>query len=201
MPIPPDAEAFNRWRLEAEQTEQLLTRLEAAERALLVALRCPPDPAGVFAMLKGDQPWPPRTSARNRQRAAAAMHVLALIGQTRGHLSFGSENSHRAVFCALLAAGYATDGAVRAMLAEAERQGGRKGGRQSAAQRNREKSRTLATVSRLVSRWRASDELQLQYRTATRYVQSQTAFTLRTVQRYVKALGLHHLIRRTRRSA
>lgn len=192
MAIPPDVAAFNLWRLEAEQTEQLLTRLEASERANLRALGCPTDPVGVYAILKGERPapWRKRTAARDRRRATASMFALSLAQQARGHLSFGTENSHRAVYFVMLAMAHANNVAANAVLAEAERQGGQKGGRKSAAQRKRETARTAATISRLVARWRASDELRDQYRTPTAYVRAHTGLSTRTVQRHIKTLGL-----------
>lgn len=199
MPIPPDAEAFNRWRFEAEQTEQLLTRIEASARAALRALRCPTDPAGVFAILNGERPapWPRRTAARDRQRARNEMHVLVLVSQARTQLSFGTENSHRAVYYAVLAMAHANNAAANAVLAEETRQARQKGGRKTGAIVASTAAATDKTIRRLVAHWRASDELRDQYRTATSYVQSQTPFTARTVQRHLKRLGLS----RARRSA
>lgn len=199
MPIPADAEAFNRWRDEAEQTEHLLTCLEESERANLRALGCPTDPVGVFAVLNGERPapWPKRTAARDRQRARSAMLVLALTQQARGHLSFGTENSHLAVYAAMLAVAHANNAAANAVLAEAERQGGRKGGLTTGEQVTQAATARQEQIRTLVGRWRASDELKLQYRSATSYVCEITGLADRTVQRHLKTLGLTGRARRS----
>jgi hypothetical protein len=200
MPIPPARAAYDLWRYEFDLTDQLLSRLEIAERAKLRELGCPTDAASVFAILNGERPapWPKRTAARARQRARNAMAVLALVPQIRAHLSFGHENSQRAVYLSLLAASYASDAAVNAMLAAATRQGGRKGGQKTGQNVTLAAAETDKTIRRFVARWRASEELRDQYDSATSYVQSQTHLSLRTVQRHFARLGLS---RRASRSA
>lgn len=192
MSIPPDRAAYDLWRLESDLTNQLLSQLEATSRATLHALGCPTDPVSLFAIVNGEQPasWPKRMAARNRQRARNEMYVLALLPQIRAHLSFGAENSQRAVYYALIAMAHANNAAVNAVLAAAARQGGQKGGRKTGQRITRIAAETEKTIRRLVARWRASEELRERFRTSTAYVCDQTGLAARTVQRHLKKLGL-----------
>jgi hypothetical protein len=113
-----DEAAYARWRFEYERVNELLARIEETERALLISLRCPRDPVQIVAILEGKTPapWPRRTAARDRKRAAHAMRVLLHISAVRRSIALGEENARLAAHQALLAGLYANSASVEAAL-------------------------------------------------------------------------------------
>ena len=87
-------EVFAQRQLETALLEDLLTRVEQQEYAILTKLRCPTYLPDIYAILARERPtpWPKRTAATDKTRALHAMRVLALISQTRSHIASGQEN-------------------------------------------------------------------------------------------------------------
>jgi hypothetical protein len=103
---PPTTRAeFDDWQFEQRLVEDLLVRVEQAERAILTALRCPHDLPTIYAILNRErkEPWPRRMARRDQRRARYAFHALAHVAETRRYLALGVENPRLAARAALLA--------------------------------------------------------------------------------------------------
>src|SRR5687767_11568757 len=76
---------YAQWLYEYDLLNEHLKRVEEAERAVLLSMRCPTGTVALYDILnnKTPAPWPKRTSARDRQRALHAMHVLLQIEAVR----------------------------------------------------------------------------------------------------------------------
>lgn len=183
---------YERWQFERKLLEDLLARVEQAERAILDSLHCPTDPAAVFDVLEGKQPapWPARTAARARVRARHAMYTLALVAQVRSEIGLGRENALAAARAALLAGVHAGDAATHAVLAAQVQQDRRAGGRTRGAQKSRDARRHDETIARWERRWRESDELKDQFgdRSPVSCITHKTKLGARTIQRALKRL-------------
>lgn len=185
-----DRDAYTRWRFDTERLEDELDRIEQAERALLDSLRCPIDLVAIYDILNGErpEPWPKRTSARDRRRARYAMFALAFVQQTRSHISLTHGNPQRAAYWALLAGAFAGDIVAHAegvAFGKSRRRGGHTRGHKLAAKATKHD----ALIAKLSRRWTVSDEeLQDQYRSPVTYIAKESGLHVRTIQRALKRL-------------
>jgi hypothetical protein len=175
-------EDFAVWDLERQTLEQQIGAFERHARSTLKSLRCPVDPAGVYAMLAGEKPFPGRARerARDRQRALHAMHLLVALRDVRAHLGPTRENATKAAYAALRAGflSNAIDAAFGAEKRAKKRDDGRKGGNSKA--------------SRLKARQTTVDRFILKHATAFRdsgadYIDPKTGKEYLSAAAYVRA--------------
>jgi hypothetical protein len=131
MMAPTNRDEYDVWKLDHDQLEALLRRIEQAEHAILVELRCPTETVAIFDMLAGTRPapWPARTAARDKKRALHAMHALLAVGRVRMHIAPSTENACRAAYEALTLGHLANDGAIHAEIGIAAKRSWRDAGR------------------------------------------------------------------------
>lgn len=151
-----DIAAYRVWELEHQLAEDLLRRVENVERALLMSLNCPTEPVDIYAILNREQPepWPRRTSARDRTRALQAMHVLLQIAEVRRSIALGHENARLAAHAALLAGLYANSGAIEAALGRKVRQKNQRNAKRRRQEKSEVVARSEANVRREADRYR-----------------------------------------------
>ena len=168
---------FRVWTLQAKLLNDLLSRVEHAEHAILTEMGCPRDPVAIFAILQGERvaPWRKRTAVRDRQRAAHAMNTLALIASVRGHLALGKENAQQAAHAALLAGLHANDAAANAVLTIHTRTNQKTKGRKRGEDIARDATQHDPVIKKHYRRWNMGDELQDEYRSAATYIKKNQA--------------------------
>lgn len=118
---------YHVWQLEQRLLLDLVSRVEAEERANLKRIRCPVDPRAIYSILNGepDANWPKSTSARNKRRAINSMYVLLHLEAVRRHVTLGDERPALAARAALLAGLYfSTSAAVSSAWSTAAKRGG-----------------------------------------------------------------------------
>ncbi|HXG86933.1 MAG TPA: hypothetical protein VNJ02_01250 [Vicinamibacterales bacterium] len=181
---------MERWKLEHDLLEQLMTRIEQGERAILAELRCPSDPVSLYAILNGERsaPWPKKTAARAKQRARCAMHVLVHLSKVRQYTGLATTNAPAAAYAALIAGLYAGDANVdRMKVGKQARKAGSGRGRQIAAAATKRYRDADADLRKYAKRWNASEEyLQMQYPTLAEYLRKMTGLSRATVYRRLK---------------
>lgn len=184
---------YARWSLERKLILDKLDQIERAEREILASVGCQVDPAGVYAVLAGEQapPWPTRTTKRDRTRALHSMHTLLWVAEARRYLALGRENARLAAHAALMVGLFANNTGVEVALGRNARQRARAGGAARGAQIAQEARRNDATIARYYRRWQQSDELQDQFRSGAAYVKAQTGLPLRTIQRRIERMRSH----------
>jgi hypothetical protein len=184
-----DRDAYARWLFDTQCLENELNRIEQVEHALLDSLHCPTDPVAIDAILNGErpEPWPKRTSARDRRRARYAMFALAFVQQTRSHIGLTDGNPQRAAYAALMAGAFAGDIVAHAegiALSQSRHRGGHTTGEKIAAKATKHD----ALIAKLYRRWAMSDELQDKYRSPVTYIAKESGLHVRTIQRALKRL-------------
>ena len=190
MTLPTTLAELDHWQWEWRLVEDLLARVERAERDILTALRCPHDLPAIYAILDSPKkPWPRRMTKRDQQRARYAMHALAHVAETRRHVALGVENARLAARAALLAGLFAGDAALQVALAAQADQMPRKGGHARGKQIAQRATAHDATIKKYLRRWEASDEeLQDLYRSVATYIQTETGLPRRTIERRLKVI-------------
>ena len=180
---------YEKSRLEYQLVNDVLTRIEHAERDALSAMGCPTDVVTLYAILSGEQraPWPRRTAARDRQRVLHAMHVLVKISETRRHLAIGQENSRRASYAALFVGLHANGASLDAAFGVKGKMQRRIAGKASAAKRPKADRHDAAILNHL-NTWILSESLQDRYASKAAYIEAKTGLNRRTIQRRIKAL-------------
>jgi hypothetical protein len=182
------ADQFARWQFEHQLIEDLLARIESAERAFLTAHGCPTDVVEIYRILAGERlpPWPRRTAPRDQRRALRGMHVLAHIAQARTHLRLSQDNAPLAARAALLAGLLASDTAAEAALAAKQRKAG--------LGRGKEIAKIAAAADPVIKKrdvwYRTSETLQLAHPGPVAYTKEKTGLGQRKIQRRRKKLGL-----------
>ena len=106
-------------------------------------------------MLAGERPWPPRTTARQRERARAALHTLLYLRQVRHHVALGTDNARLAAHAALRAGLLAGDAPSIAKLRVQALQGSQQGGRTSAGTRQQQAEALLSAFDSLKGKGRS----------------------------------------------
>ena len=178
---------YDRWALEVELVQQQLASIERAERAILVALGCPTDPVGIYAILAGERPapWPKRTAERAKRDARNAMFVLLQINRVRSCLGPPSPNAPAAAYAALIVGALSGD-VVRHTITH-------KHATSAGIARGKEIARLAAKsdreIERLYRTWLTSDELQDQYRSTAAYIEAKKpTLSRKTIERRLKHL-------------
>ena len=186
---------------ERQQTLTLLDQIAEAQRAILTELGCPTDVVAVYAIVTGKQapPWSPDDDVHNRERAKVAMFVLRFVDRARRALDeLDDANAYRAVFWAIQAAAYGGD-VVRVAVDAVDALKGRqylatqakraqKGGATRGRQLAEDARKRDAVIRKFARKWRNSDDLQEQFRSAASYVVKKTGLKRRTVERRLEKL-------------
>lgn len=173
------------WRVEHRLIEELIRRVERAERALLQRLGCPTDLPAVYAILSGEREhtWSKRTAARDKARARHAMHALAHLAAARRYVGLGSENARLAAHEALLAGLYANDAAANAALAARVGAGSRRGAKARGEEIRAAASADTAEMRRLEQQFIESRGTR---RGAASYIARRLSIPVYTVRRKLK---------------
>ena len=191
MTLPTTLAELDHWQWEWRLVEDLLARVERAERDILTG-------APVSARPPGDL----RDSRQPEEALAAAYDEAGPTARPVCHArarprrrdtpacrARGVENARLAARAALLAGLFAGDAALQVALAAQADQMPRKGGHARGKQIAQRATAHDATIKKYLRRWEASDEeLQDLYRSVATYIQTETGLPRRTIERRLKVI-------------